>query len=356
MKKISLSSIKTIIREAKLGKIFILVDNKNRENEGDLVIPASKANSKSINFMAKHGRGLICLALDKKQVEKLSLPLMSAINKARMQTAFTVSIEARKGITTGISAFDRAKTIKVAINNKAKKNDIVSPGHVFPLVARIGGVLERAGHTEASVDISKLAKLNPSSVICEVMNEDGRMARVDDLLKFAKKHKLKIASIEDLISYRLKNEKLILKIKSKKIKIKKLGVFDLNIFKSKLDNVNHLAITRGKFNLNKSIRVRVISIKQFDKLENLKKSIFIKSIKYLSQFNNFALIIIKNEIFNTKKGESIKSTNILRYYGIGAQIIKDLKIKNMILVSRSRKKIIGLDGYGIKVVNQEIIK
>jgi|TARA_B110000285_G_C15083606_1_gene594910 3,4-dihydroxy 2-butanone 4-phosphate synthase/GTP cyclohydrolase II len=356
MKKISLSSIKTIIREAKLGKIFILVDNKNRENEGDLVIPASKANSKSINFMAKHGRGLICLALDKKQVEKLSLPLMSAINKARMQTAFTVSIEARKGITTGISAFDRAKTIKVAINNKAKKNDIVSPGHVFPLVARIGGVLERAGHTEASVDISKLAKLNPSSVICEVMNEDGRMARVDDLLKFAKKHKLKIASIEDLISYRLKNEKLILKIKSKKIKIKKLGVFDLNIFKSKLDNVNHLAITRGKFNLNKSTRVRVISIKQFDKLENLKKSIFIKSIKYLSQFNNFALIIIKNEIFNTKKGESIKSTNILRYYGIGAQIIKDLKIKNMILVSRSRKKIIGLDGYGIKVVNQEIIK
>jgi len=356
MKKISLSSIKTIIREAKLGKIFILVDNKNRENEGDLVIPASKANSKSINFMAKHGRGLICLALDKKQVEKLSLPLMSAINKARMQTAFTVSIEARKGITTGISAFDRAKTIKVAINNKAKKNDIVSPGHVFPLVARIGGVLERAGHTEASVDISKLAKLNPSSVICEVMNEDGRMARVDDLLKFAKKHKLKIASIEDLISYRLKNEKLILKIKSKKIKIKKLGVFDLNIFKSKLDNVNHLALTRGKFNLNKSTRVRVISIKQFDKLENLKKSIFIKSIKYLSQFNNFALIIIKNEIFNTKKGESIKSTNILRYYGIGAQIIKDLKIKNMILVSRSRKKIIGLDGYGIKVVNQEIIK
>jgi len=356
MKKISLSSIKTIIREAKLGKIFILVDNKNRENEGDLVIPASKANSKSINFMAKHGRGLICLALDKKQVEKLSLPLMSAINKARMQTAFTVSIEARKGITTGISAFDRAKTIKVAINNKAKKNDIVSPGHVFPLVARIGGVLERAGHTEASVDISKLAKLNPSSVICEVMNEDGRMARVDDLLKFAKKHKLKIASIEDLISYRLKNEKLILKIKNKKIKIKKLGVFDLNIFKSKLDNVNHLAITRGKFSSSKSTRVRVISIKQFDKLENLKKNIFIKSIKYLSQFNNFALIIIKNETSNTKKGESIKSTNILRYYGIGAQIIKDLKIKNMILVSRSRKKIIGLDGYGIKVVNQEIIK
>jgi 3,4-dihydroxy 2-butanone 4-phosphate synthase/GTP cyclohydrolase II len=356
MKKISLSPIKTILNEAKKGKIFILVDNKNRENEGDLVVSASKANSKSINFMAKHGRGLICLALEKKQVERLSLPLMSAVNKARMQTAFTVSIEARKGITTGISAFDRAKTIKVAINHIAKKKDIVSPGHVFPLVARSGGVLERAGHTEASVDISKLAKMNPSSVICEVMNEDGRMARLDDLLKFAKKHKLKIASIEDLISYRLKNEKLISKIKNKKIKIKKLGIFDLNIFKNKLDNSNHLAITKGKPSLMKSSRVRVISIKKFNKVENLKNNTFIKSMKYLSQFSNFALIVIKNDFFNTIKDESIKSTNILRYYGIGAQIIKDLKIKNMILVSRSNKKIIGLDGYGIKIKKQEIIK
>ena len=356
MMKISLSPIRAIIQEAKRGKMFILVDNKNRENEGDLVIPASKANSKCINFMAKHGRGLVCLALDKKQVERLSLPLMSAINKARMQTAFTVSIEARKGITTGISAFDRAKTIKVAINSKVKKKDIVSPGHVFPLVARNGGVLVRAGHTEASVDISKLAKLNPSSVICEVMNEDGRMARLDDLLKFAKKHKLKIASIEDLISYRLKNEKLIFKIKNKKVRIKKIGIFDLNIFKSKLDNLNHLAITKGKFSLNRSTRVRVISIKEFNNLENLKDNAFIKSIKYLSQFNNFALIVIKNETTNANKNETIKSTNILRYYGIGAQIIKDLKIKNMILVSRSKKKIIGLDGYGIKITKQEIIK
>ena len=232
----------------------------------------------------------------------------------------------------------------------------MSPGHVFPLVARNGGVLERAGHTEASVDISKLAKMNPSSVICEVMNEDGRMARLDDLLKFAKKHKLKIASIEDLISYRLKNEKLISKIKHKKIKIKKLGIFDLNIFKNKLDNSNHLAITKGKPSLMKSSRVRVISIKKFNKVENLKNNTFIKSMKYLSQFSNFALIVIKNDFFNTIKDESIKSTNILRYYGIGAQIIKDLKIKNMILVSRSNKKIIGLDGYGIKITKQEIIK
>ena len=175
------SKISSIIKDAKKGKMFILVDDKNRENEGDLIIPGSKCNSKNINFMAKHGRGLICLALTKKQIDRLKLPLMSHINRSRMQTAFTVSIEAKKGISTGISAFDRAKTIKTAINKKSTKKDIVSPGHVFPLVARSGGVLERAGHTEASVDISKLSKLNPSAVICEVMNQDGRMARLKDL-------------------------------------------------------------------------------------------------------------------------------------------------------------------------------
>ena len=246
MKNILLSSIKTIIQEAKRGKIFILVDNKNRENEGDLVIPASKANSRSINFMAKHGRGLVCLALNKKQVERLSLPLMSAINKARMQTAFTVSIEARKGITTGISAFDRAKTIKVAINKKVKKKDIVSPGHVFPLVARSGGVLERAGHTEASVDISKLAGMNPSSVICEVMNEDGRMARLDDLKKFSEKHKIKIASIEDLIAYRLKNEKLVYRSSSKFLDKKTKGKLDLITYNNKINHSKSYVIKRGK--------------------------------------------------------------------------------------------------------------
>ena len=356
MKKIILSSISSIIQDAKKGKIFILVDNKNRENEGDLVVPASKASSKSINFMAKHGRGLVCLSLTKKQVDKLSLPLMSAVNKARMQTAFTVSIEAKKGISTGISAFDRAKTIKVAINKNSKKKDIVSPGHVFPLVARNGGVLERAGHTEASVDISKLAKLNPSSVICEVMNEDGRMARIDDLLKFSKKHNIKIASIEDLISYRLKNEKFMFNTSNKKIKIKKFGSFNLSIFKSKLDDLEHYALTIGKLNIKKSVRIRVISVNIAKGIEKLNNSIFLSSVKHLSKYNNFVLIVIKNQILKINKDEKIKSTNILRYYGIGAQIIKDFKIKNMILVSRSKKKIIGLDGYGIKITRQEIIK
>ena len=354
----SLSSIKEILRDAKKGKMFILVDDKNREIEGDLIIPASKCNSKKINFMAMHGRGLICLALTKKQVDRLSLPLMSSVNKARMQTAFTVSIEAKKGITTGISAFDRAKTIKVAINNSAKKRDIVSPGHVFPLVARSGGVLERAGHTEASVDISRLANLNPSAVICEVMNEDGRMARYDDLLKFSKKHKLKIASIEDLISYRLKNEKLVINIINKSIKIKKYGKFDVRIFKNKLDGSEHYAITKGKFTSKKSVRVRVISTDIINDIINFNKNILNTSLKYLSKFNNFALILIKNQNINSLKkyNESNKNSNIIRYYGIGAQIIKDLKIKNMILVSRSKKKIIGLDGYNLKITKQEIIK
>ena len=229
MLKSRFSKISSIIKDAKKGKMFILVDDKNRENEGDLVIPASKCNAKKINFMAKHGRGLICLALSKKQIDNLKLPLMSPVNKSRMQTAFTISIEAKHGITTGISAQDRAKTIKKAINPNVKKNDIVSPGHVFPLVARIGGVLERAGHTEASVDISRLSKLNPSSVICEVMNEDGRMARLNDLFKFSKKHKIKLASIEDLISYRLKYEKLVKRIFVKnfidKKKVKQIFIF-----------------------------------------------------------------------------------------------------------------------------------
>ena len=358
MKKKTLSSIQEILKEAKSGRMFILVDDKNRENEGDLVVPASKCNSKNINFMAIHGRGLICLALDKRQVDKLSLPLMSSVNKARMQTAFTVSIEAKKGITTGISAFDRAKTIKVAINPKVKKKDIVSPGHVFPLVAKNGGVLERAGHTEASVDISKLAMLNPSAVICEVMNEDGRMARYDDLIKFSKKHNLKMASIEDLISYRLKNEKLIINTSTKLSNFDKYGKLEVKTYKNKLDGSEHFAITKGNFNPKKSIRVRVVSTNIINNIVNFKKDILNNSLRYLSKFNNFALILIKDQNLTVVKtaGEKIKNNNILRYYGIGAQIIKDLKIKNMILVSRSKKKIIGLDGYDIKITKQEIIK
>ncbi len=345
------SSISSIIQDAKKGKMFILVDDKNRENEGDLVIPGSKCNSKNINFMAKHGRGLICLALTKKQIDNLNLPLMSQNNKSRMQTAFTISIEAKKGITTGISAQDRAKTIKTAINPKVRKKDIVSPGHVFPLVAKKGGVLERAGHTEASVDISKLSKLNPSSVICEVMNEDGRMARLNDLYKFSRKHKIKLASIEDLISYRLKYEKLVIKLNTKTINLNKNSKFNIHYYKNKLENNINFAITRGSLNRKKSIPVRVISIR-ISKSNILKNIKIKKSLKILSKFKNYLLLIINNQNKTLKD----RNINTLRYYGIGAQIIKDLNVKNMILLSRSRKKIIGLDGFDLKIKKQIIIK
>ena len=351
MPKNKLSKISSINQDEKKGKMFILVDDKNRENEGDLIIPGSKCNSKNINFMAKHGRGLICLALTKKQIDNLKLPLMSPNNKSRMQTAFTISIEARKGITTGISAQDRAKTIKTAINPKVKKNDIVSPGHVFPLVARNGGVLERAGHTEASVDISKLSNLNPSSVICEVMSEDGRMARLNDLYKFSKKHKIKLASIEDLISYRLKYEKLIIKLNSKTIYLKKKLKVNIHYYKNRLENNINFAVTRGILSQKKSIPIRVIST-GVNKRNILKNSKVKKSIKILSKFKNYLLLIINNKR-NTSKDSTI---NTLRYYGIGAQIIKDLNVKNMILLSRSKKKIIGLDGFGLKIKKQIIIK
>ena len=353
MPKNKFSPIPSIIRDAKKGKMFILVDDKNRENEGDLVVPGSKCNSKIINFMAKHGRGLICLALSKKQIDKLKLPLMSQINKSRMQTAFTVSIEAKKGISTGISAFDRAKTIKVAINPNSKKKDIVSPGHVFPLVSRNGGVLERAGHTEASIDISKLSNLNPSSVICEVMNEDGRMARLDDLIKFSNKHKIKIASIADLIAYRLKTERLVYKYFSKNLILKKNQKIQLDIFRNKLNNYESFVLKKGKFSKNKATHVRVLS-KRTRRSNLLKNEEIKKNIKILSKYKTFILIIINNEM---NKNENKSETNLtLRYYGLGAQIIKDFKIKNMILLSRTRKKIIGLEGFGLKIKKQVIIK
>ncbi len=352
MSKKIFSPIKSIIKDAKKGKMFILVDDKNRENEGDLVIPGIKCNSKNINFMAKHGRGLICLALTKKQIDKLKLPLMSQINKSRMQTAFTVSIEAKKGISTGISAFDRAKTIKVAINPKSKKNDLVSPGHVFPLVSRNGGVLERAGHTEASIDISKLSKLNPSSVICEVMNEDGRMARLEDLFIFSKKHKIKIASIADLIAYRLKNEKLIYKSQIKNINFEKSNKYQLNVYKNKINKTESYAISKGKFKKNKPTPIRVLS-KKIKRNKLFEDKEIKKNLNLLSKYKNFILVVVNSETKINTKNE----TNLtLRYYGLGAQIIKDFNVRNMILLSRTKKKIIGLEGFDLKIKRQIIIK
>ena len=365
--KIKYSSIIKIINDAKQGKMFILVDDESRENEGDLVIPASKVSAKAINFMAKYGRGLICLALNQTQVNKLNLQLMSPSNNTRTQTAFTVSIEAKKGVTTGISAHDRARTIKTAIKNNAKSKDIVSPGHVFPLISKNGGVLVRAGHTEASVDISKLSKCGSSAVICEIMNDDGTMAKGKQLMNFAKKHKLKLGKIDDLIAYRLNQEKLIKHKKSSNIKIKKQN-YNIKIFENLLDGSENFALIKGDIKKNKNPRVRVISsniVKNYLMGEKLPNS-FNVTIEYFKNHKDCVLIFIRDtnlkSVSETLRGYKSKNfykggqDRLIRNYGIGAQIIKSLGVKNMILVTRSKKKVIGLDGYGIKITKQEIIK
>ena len=366
MKKNNYASIETIINIAKKGGMYILVDDEKRENEGDLVISTSDTNAKNINFMAKYGRGLICLALDSLQAKKLNLSLMSPVNQSRNQTAFTISIEAKKGITTGISAKDRAKTIKVASRKNVNKRDIVSPGHVFPIIAKDGGVLVRAGHTEASVDISKLAKKNNSAVICEIMNEDGTMAKGLELFDFAKKHKLKIGKIEDLISYRLKKEKLVKLKKLSEIKIKNQK-YKIKIYENLLDGSEHFALIKGSLKRPVIPRVRVISSNVvYNYLINQKlPNSFDKTINYFKKYNNCVLIFIKDtnlnsvtqtlKSFKNKKFNKKGKDNLIRNYGIGAQIIKDLKIKKMILITKTPKKVIGLEGFNIKITKQELI-
>jgi len=361
------SSIENIIKIAKRGEMYVLVDDENRENEGDLVIPASSVSQKNINFMAMYGRGLICLSLTNKQAKKLSLSLMSPINLSRNQTAFTVSIEAKKGVTTGISARDRSITIKTAIKSNVKKNEIVSPGHIFPIISKEGGVLVRAGHTEASVDISKLAKKNPSAVICEIMNDHGVMAKGNELFNFAKKHKLKIGKINDLIAYRLKVEKLIKFKKSDRILIKNQK-YNIKIFENVLDGSENFALIKGDLRKNKNPRVRVISsniVQNYLMGQKLPNS-FNQTIKYFKHYKECVLIFIRDTNLKSvsqtlrdyksnkfyKKGKD----KLIKNYGIGAQIIKALNIKNMILVTRSTKKVVGLEGYGIKITKQEIIK
>ena len=346
--------------------MFILVDDEKRENEGDLIISTSNSNDKNINFMAKYGRGLICLALDTVQAKKLNLSLMSSNNQSRNKTAFTISIEAKKGISTGISAKDRAKTINIASKKNVKKNEIVSPGHVFPIIAKDGGVLVRAGHTEASVDISKLAKKNNSAVICEIMNEDGSMAKGQDLFNFAKKHKLKIGKIEDLIAYRLKKEKLIRLKKQSYMEVANQK-YKIRIYENLLDGSEHFALIKGTIKKDITPRVRVISsnvVQNYLINQQLPNS-FNKTLKYFKKFNNCVLIFIKDtnlkSVSQTLKDYKNKDfykkgkDKLIKNYGIGAQIIKDLKIRNMTLITKSPKKVIGLDGYGIKIVKQEII-
>lgn len=361
----NLATIEEIIAEAKKGNMFILVDDESRENEGDLVIPAQMCDDKKINFMAKYGRGLICLTLCEDRVRELELPLMSLNNQSRHQTAFTVSIEAREGISTGISAFDRAKTIKDAIDPKKGKEAIVSPGHIFPLRAEKGGVLVRAGHTEAAVDIATLAGFNPSGVICEIMNDDGTMARLPDLLKFAKQHNMKIATIADLIEYRRKNEKLITEKERSKFISKFGGEFDLVIYKSQVDNVEHIALVKGEINKDAPTLVRMHHLNIFSDClkdqQNPKTDLLDKSLKKIAKNGSGVVVIIRqpNEaISHLMLGQEKQPKNKeqeLRNYGTGAQILFDLGVRNMTLLTNSKKSVIGLEGYGLKITGYKKI-
>jgi 3,4-dihydroxy 2-butanone 4-phosphate synthase/GTP cyclohydrolase II len=374
------SKISKIIKDAKRGKMFILVDDEQRENEGDLIVPASKITPKLINFMARHGRGLICLTICQKQADKLNLSLINSNTIARSGTAFTISIDAKKGISTGISAHDRSKTIKTAIKKNSNPKDFVSPGHIFPIIAKNGGVLVRSGHTEASVDISKLSNQGSSAVICEIMNNDGSMAKGKSLFKFSKKHKINIGRIDDLISFRLKSENLIKFRKISTIKISN-EVYTIKIFENSLDGSEHFALIKGNIKRNRKPRVRVISsnvVQNYLMSKKLPNS-FNKTINHFKKHKDCVLIFIKDanlrSVSETLKAYKNKKfyknlvklsskshlemkgyDKLIKNYGIGAQIIRNLGIKSMILVTRSKKRIIGLEGYGIKIAKQEIIK
>ncbi len=354
----NLSAIEEIIAEAKAGRMFILVDDEDRENEGDLVIPASFADSDAVNFMAKHGRGLICLALDSTQVERLGLPPMARHNASRHQTAFTVSIEAREGITTGISAADRARTIAAAIDRQATAQSIASPGHIFPLEAREGGVLVRAGHTEAAVDIAQLAGLNPAGVICEVMNDDGSMARLPDLIAFAKRHVLKIATIADLIAYRRRSEKLVKRLTEATINTL-AGEFHCIVYAQSPGYAEHIALVKGKVSSKEPTLVRMHAL---DVLNDVIGDVthgragVLQKAMAMIEANGSGVLVLLREPCRTAASDQLKAhageaggPPTLRDYGIGAQILVDLGITRMKLITNTPKMIVGLEGYGLEI-------
>lgn len=361
-----IATIEEIITEARLGRMFILIDDEQRENEGDLVIPADAANAEAINFMALHGRGLICLSLTHERVEQLKLPLMANNNKSRHQTAFTVSIEAREGISTGISAHDRARTVAVAIDADKTTADIVSPGHIFPLVARDGGVLVRAGHTEAAVDIARLAGRNPSGVICEIMKDDGTMARLPDLLEFAAKHNLKIGTIADLISYRRRTEKLVTRTAECKFHSRFGGNFTLHTYSSQIDPVEHIALVKGDIAAGQPVLVRMHALRILQDVlgddHDGKGGEIQKCLEIIGREGGVLVLLrdhqrpqLSQELLQRLDNGSKSAGGGLRDYGIGAQILLDLGVRDMILLSNSKPQAIALDGYGLNITGHRQI-
>ena len=357
----ALSPIEEVIEDARNGRMFILVDAEERENEGDLVIPAQMATPDAINFMTKHGRGLVCLALTPDRAKQLHLELMSRSNRTRHSTAFTVSIEAREGISTGISAHDRAHTIAVAIDPTKDFHDIMTPGHVFPLVAKDGGVLVRAGHTEAAVDIARLAGLYPAGVICEIMNDDGTMARLPDLIAFAQRHGLKIATIADLIAYRLRYDHLVKIVAETRIFSPFGGEFDLKIFAATVEPAEHVALVKGDIRAGGPVFVRVHATNTIDDLlsaDGHRETLIHKAMELIGKEGRGVIVLIRETrpdalSSRLKQHEEVERAGQQRLieYGIGAQILRDLGVREIVLLSNNpARKIVGLEGYGLKVV------
>jgi 3,4-dihydroxy 2-butanone 4-phosphate synthase / GTP cyclohydrolase II len=363
----AISTPAELIEEAKAGRIFIMIDDEDRENEGDLIIPAEHATPEAINFMARYGRGLICLALDRHRVETLGLPLVSRQNSSRHGTAFTISIEARDGVTTGISAADRSHTIQVAIDPESNARDIVTPGHVFPLAARDGGVLVRTGHTEAAVDISRLAGLNPSAVICEIMNDDGSMARLPDLIAFAQLHGMKIGTIEDLISYRRRTEKLVERILEEPFDSHTGGEFRLIIYANTVAYAEHIALVKGDVSTPGPVLVRMHSVNILDDVLGDRASSRSRdlhaSMEAIGREGRGVIVLIR-EGYPTFLSDKLKARqegiepdggHELRDYGVGAQILRDLGVSEMIILSNNPMTVVGLEGYGLKIVSRRPI-
>ncbi len=354
-----LASAEEIIEEARAGRMFILVDDEDRENEGDLVIPAQFATPDAVNFMARHARGLICLALTRARCETLGLKLMAQSNGSRHETAFTVSIEAREGVTTGISAADRARTIAVAINPECGAADIVSPGHIFPLMARDGGTLVRTGHTEAAVDIARLAGLTPAGVICEIMNEDGTMARLPDLVSFAQYHNLKLGTIADLIDYRRRMEKLVRRAGDGMITDGAGHQWRSVVFENTIDQVEHVALIKGDIAADEPVLVRMHAISTIDDIlggDHIRD--LRRAMAQIAQSGRGVVVLIREarpDAVSSRLRQIVggaRTGAVLRDYGVGAQILADLGVRDMVLLSNHKRAVVGLEGYGLNIVEQ----
>ena len=354
-----------IINEARNGRMFILVDDEGRENEGDLVIPAQMATPDAVNFMARHGRGLICLALTKERADQLGLEPMTRTNRSRNETAFTVSIEAKEGISTGISAADRARTIAVAIDAAHGPESIVSPGHVFPLIAKPGGVLIRAGHTEAAVDVSRLAGLNASGVICEIMREDGTMARLEDLMDFARTHGLKIGTIRDLIAYRLKKDHLVEKVATAPFKASSGKEWQAQVFRDKASGEEQLALVHGALDPAGPVLVRMHSLDLFsDVLEEKspRSDMLQRSMRMIEAEGSGVIVALHaaspgslSRSIDLRAGKPAEAGDAVRGYGTGAQILAALGIHDMILLTNTHHSPVALAGYGLAIVEERAI-